>query len=110
MQAQVDFGYFGPPEEHTQWTGQWGKRVGTYITPDNPSSEICGEVAAAFSAASIALKATDPVYSGKQLCVTCVRLGTSLAAQRSAVQCQVSCEPAKPVTRAAGSSTRSLRD
>ena len=78
MQSQVDFGYFGPPEEHTQWTGSLGKRVGTYITPDNPSSEICGEVAAAFASASIALKARDPVYAGAraaaapalQACVT----------------------------------------
>ena len=60
---QVDFGYFGPPEEHTQWTASLGRRSGTYITPDNPSSEVCGEVAASFSAASIALKATDPAYA-----------------------------------------------
>ena len=60
---QVDFGYFGPPEEHTQWTASLGKRSGTYITPDNPSSEVCGEVAASFSAASIALKATEPAYA-----------------------------------------------
>lgn len=59
----MDFGYFGPPEEHTQWTASLGRRSGTYITPDNPSSEVCGEVAASFSAASIALKATDPAYA-----------------------------------------------
>ena len=63
--VQVDFGYFGPPEEHTQWTNSLGKRVGTYITPDNPSSEICGEVAAALAAASIALKSSEPAYAGK---------------------------------------------
>lgn len=63
---QVDFGYFGPPEEHAEWTNSLGKRTGTYITPDNPSSEICGEVAAAFASASIALKATDPLYAGEQ--------------------------------------------
>ena len=53
---QVDFGYFGPPEEHAQWTQE--ERDATYISPEEPSSEICGEVAAAFAASSLALKDT----------------------------------------------------
>ncbi len=53
---QTDFGYFGPPEEHLQWTQE--EREATYITPEDPSSEICGEVAAAFAASSLALKDT----------------------------------------------------
>ena len=37
----------------------------TYITPEDPSSEICGEVAAAFASAAIALRDTEPEYSEK---------------------------------------------
>ena len=37
----------------------------TYITPEDPSSEICGEVAAAFASAAIALRDTEPEYSAK---------------------------------------------
>jgi hypothetical protein len=40
--TQTDFGYFGPPEEHLMWTQE--EREVTYITPEDPSSEICGEV------------------------------------------------------------------
>ena len=54
--AQTDFGYFGPPEEHFQWTQE--EREATYITADDPSSEICGEVAAALAASSLALRDT----------------------------------------------------
>lgn len=53
---QTDFGYFGPPEEHFQWTQE--EREATYITPEDPSSEICGEVAAALAASSLALRDT----------------------------------------------------
>jgi len=53
---QTDFGYFGPPEEHFQWTQE--DREATYITPEDPSSEICGEVTAAFAASSLALRDT----------------------------------------------------
>ena len=56
MLLQTDFGYFGPPEEHFQWTQE--EREATYITPEDPSSEICGEVAAAFAASSLALRDT----------------------------------------------------
>ena len=58
LRAKVDFGYFGPPEEHLQWTQE--EREVTYITPEDPSSEICGEVAAAFAASSLALRNTNP--------------------------------------------------
>ena len=54
--AQVDFGYFGPPEEHLLWTEE--EREATYITPEDPSSEIAGEVAAAFAATAIAFNET----------------------------------------------------
>ena len=62
--AQVDFGYFGPPEEHLLWTEE--EREATYITPEDPSSEIAGEVAAAFAATAIAFNETGvtaPAYS-----------------------------------------------
>ncbi|BDA42119.1 Endoglucanase B [Coccomyxa sp. Obi] len=61
--SEVDFGYFGPPEEHLQWTQE--EREVTYITPEDPSSEICGEVAAAFAASSLALRDTHPEYADK---------------------------------------------
>lgn len=41
----------------------WGERVGTHITPKNPSSEICGEVAAAMAASAVAFRQTDPAYA-----------------------------------------------
>lgn len=56
MDAQVDFGYFGPPEEHLLWTEE--EREATYITPEDPSSEIAGEVAATFAATAIAFNET----------------------------------------------------
>ena len=52
----MDFGYFGPPEEHLEWTEE--EREVTYITPEDPSSEIAGEVTATFSAAAMALRET----------------------------------------------------
>ena len=60
VHAQVDFGYFGPPEEHLLWTEE--EREATYITPEDPSSEIAGEVAAAFAATAIAFNETG-VYA-----------------------------------------------
>lgn len=60
---QVDFGYFGPPEEHLIWSKEL--RQGTYVTPDDPSSEIGGEVAAALGAAAVAFTQTDPAYAAR---------------------------------------------
>jgi len=59
----VDFGYFGPPEEHYKWTKE--RREGTYVTPDDPSSEVGGEMGAALAAAAVAIRPTDPVYADK---------------------------------------------
>lgn len=59
--VQVDFGYFGPPEEHYKWTKE--KREGVYVTPEEPSSEIGGEMAAALGAAAVAFHETDPAYA-----------------------------------------------
>ena len=63
LSSQVDFGYFGPPEEHYKWTKE--KREGTYVNADDPSSEVGGEIAAALAAASVALRQTDPAYADK---------------------------------------------
>ena len=65
MPAQVDFGYFGPPEEHLEWTEE--EREVTYITPEDPSSEICGEVAATFAASAMAFRETGEAL----LCYAC---------------------------------------
>ena len=56
----MDFGYFGPPEEHLEWTEE--EREVTYITPEDPSSEIAGEVTATFSAAAMALRETGTTH------------------------------------------------
>ena len=69
ISAQVDFGYFGPPEEHLEWTEE--EREATYITPEDPSSEICGEVAATFAASAMALRETG-IASLLHACLTAI--------------------------------------
>ena len=59
--STIDFEYFGPPEEYEKWAR--GPKVATYITPENRSTEILCETAAAMSAAAIVFKTTNPEYS-----------------------------------------------
>ena len=42
IELDVDFNYWGPPEEYEQWVPTGLPHKAYYITPDNPSSEISG--------------------------------------------------------------------
>ncbi|KAL0094755.1 glycoside hydrolase family 9 protein [Phycomyces blakesleeanus] len=53
IELDVDFNYWGPPEEYEQWVPTGLPHKAYYITPDNPSSEIAGEYSAALAAISI---------------------------------------------------------
>ncbi|SAM08307.1 hypothetical protein [Absidia glauca] len=59
IELDVDFNYWGPPEEYEQWVPTGLPHEATYITPDNPSSEIIGEYSAAMAAISIAWRPYD---------------------------------------------------
>ncbi|KAG9092475.1 hypothetical protein FRC07_011662, partial [Ceratobasidium sp. 392] len=68
-ETDVDFGYFGPPEEYDLWVPL--KQTHTdgiaYINSTNPSSEILGESASALAATAVIFKDKDPGYSNKLL-------------------------------------------
>ncbi|KAF7727615.1 hypothetical protein EC973_007376 [Apophysomyces ossiformis] len=53
IELDVDFNYWGPPEEYEQWVPTGLPHKAYYITPDNPSSEIAAEYGAAMAAISI---------------------------------------------------------
>ncbi|CAO3693502.1 hypothetical protein G6F70_006247 [Rhizopus microsporus] len=59
----VDFNYWGPPEEYEEWVPTGLPHKATYITPDNPSSEIAGEYSAALAAVSVAWKKYNATYA-----------------------------------------------
>lgn len=67
--TDIDFGYFGPPEEYEMWVPQGIMHPAglSYINSTNPSSEILGETAATLAAASVIFKDSDPDYSAKLL-------------------------------------------
>ncbi|CDH48658.1 endoglucanase e-4-like [Lichtheimia corymbifera JMRC:FSU:9682] len=53
IELDVDFNYWGPPEEYEQWVPSGLPHKAYYLTPDNPSSEIVGEYSASMAAISI---------------------------------------------------------
>ncbi|KAI8973947.1 Six-hairpin glycosidase-like protein [Pilobolus umbonatus] len=59
----VDFNYWGPPEEYEQWVPSGIPHKAYYITPENPSSEIVGEYGAALAATSIAWRKHNSSYA-----------------------------------------------
>ncbi|KAG0742656.1 hypothetical protein G6F57_000921 [Rhizopus arrhizus] len=59
----VDFNYWGPPEEYEQWVPTGLPHKATYITPDNPSSEIIGEYTAALASVSIVWRKHNATYA-----------------------------------------------
>ncbi|RUS15846.1 Six-hairpin glycosidase-like protein [Endogone sp. FLAS-F59071] len=61
--TDVDFGYFGPPEEYEMWVPLGIMHTPFYNSPSDPSSEITGETAAAMAATAILYQDTDPAYS-----------------------------------------------
>ncbi|CAO3608153.1 unnamed protein product [Cunninghamella echinulata] len=67
IELDVDFNYWGPPEEYEQWVPTGLPHEASYITPDNPSSEIVGEYSAALAATSIAWKPYNETYANELL-------------------------------------------
>ncbi|KAG8974973.1 hypothetical protein FRC05_006650 [Tulasnella sp. 425] len=67
--TDIDFGYFGPPEEYEMWVPNKIMHPAglSYINSTNPSSEILGETAATMAASSVIFKDSDPDYSAKLL-------------------------------------------
>ncbi|QRV72758.1 endoglucanase [Ceratobasidium sp. AG-Ba] len=67
--TDVDFGYFGPPEEYDTWVPLHLTHTDgiAYINSSNPSSEILGETAATLAATSVIFKEKDQDYSNKML-------------------------------------------
>ncbi|KAG8936280.1 hypothetical protein FRC02_003216 [Tulasnella sp. 418] len=63
--VDIDFGYFGPPEEYEIWVPRGIQRPEgiAYINSTNPSSEILGESAAALAAAAVIFADSDKAYS-----------------------------------------------
>ncbi|KAJ1308632.1 hypothetical protein OPQ81_004328 [Rhizoctonia solani] len=67
--TDVDFGYFGPPEEYDLWVPLGLKHTDgiAYINSSNPSSEILGETAATMAATSIIFAEKNKTYSDELL-------------------------------------------
>ncbi|KAG8900314.1 hypothetical protein FRB99_006119 [Tulasnella sp. 403] len=63
--TDIDFGYFGPPEEYEMWVPDKIMHPAglAYINSTNPSSEILGESAATLTATSLIYADTDQTYS-----------------------------------------------
>lgn len=65
--TDVDFGYFGPPEEYEMWVPLGVMHTPYYVTQQDPSSEITGESAAALAAAATLFQKSDPAYASTLL-------------------------------------------
>ncbi|CAE6512269.1 unnamed protein product [Rhizoctonia solani] len=67
--TDVDFGYFGPPEEYDMWVPLGLKHSDgiAYINSSNPSSEILGEAAASMAATSLIFSDKNKTYSDELL-------------------------------------------
>ncbi|ORX60578.1 Six-hairpin glycosidase [Hesseltinella vesiculosa] len=63
IELDVDFNYWGPPEEYEAWVPSGLPHQATYITPNNPASEITGEYAAALAATAIAWRPYNASYA-----------------------------------------------
>ncbi|KAG8892594.1 hypothetical protein FRB99_002605 [Tulasnella sp. 403] len=63
--TDIDFGYFGPPEEYEMWVPNKVMHPAglAYVNSTTPSSEILGESAAALAATSVIFADTDKSYS-----------------------------------------------
>ncbi|KNC96562.1 uncharacterized protein SPPG_08149 [Spizellomyces punctatus DAOM BR117] len=69
--TDIDFGYFGPPEEYLQWVPlNFGRRAfyceGS-ATLNKGCSDIAGDYASALAAASLALKPVDEAFAARCL-------------------------------------------
>ena len=63
IELDVDFNYWGPPEEYEEWVPTGLPHKAYYISPDNPSSEIVGEYSAALAAVSIPWRRHNATYA-----------------------------------------------
>jgi hypothetical protein len=63
VELDVDFNYWGPPEEYEEWVPTGLPHKAYYISPDNPSSEIIGEYSASLAAISIPWKKHNPAFA-----------------------------------------------
>jgi hypothetical protein len=63
IELDVDFNYWGPPEEYEQWVPTGIPHQAHYITPDNPASEIVAEYGAGLAAISMVWREHDPAYA-----------------------------------------------
>ncbi|KAJ3045032.1 Endoglucanase [Rhizophlyctis rosea] len=63
----IDFGYFGPPEEYTQWAPYNLTRQAFYCTNNNGCSDIAGDYAAALASASIVLRGHNNTFADQCL-------------------------------------------
>ncbi|KAJ3023150.1 hypothetical protein HKX48_004091 [Thoreauomyces humboldtii] len=69
--TDVDFGYYGPPEEYMEWV-PFGKPPTAYYCEGSATlkkgcSDIAGDYASALASASIVLRARDPAFADKCL-------------------------------------------
>ncbi|KAJ3044447.1 hypothetical protein HK097_001459 [Rhizophlyctis rosea] len=64
---EIDFAYFGPPEEYTTYAPHNLDRPSFYCTTLKPCTDIAADTSAALAAASLALHPSDPVFARKCL-------------------------------------------
>ncbi|GAA5806672.1 hypothetical protein MFLAVUS_000020 [Mucor flavus] len=63
VELDVDFNYWGPPEEYEEWVPTGLPHKAYYISPENPSSEIIGEYSAALAAISVTWRKHNETYA-----------------------------------------------
>ncbi|KAI7892731.1 Six-hairpin glycosidase-like protein [Mucor mucedo] len=63
VELDVDFNYWGPPEEYEEWVPTGLPHKAYYLSPENPSSEIIGEYSAALAAISITWRKHNETYA-----------------------------------------------
>lgn len=63
--TDIDFGYFGPPEEYEKWAA--APRQAFYVDESNPSTEMAGQVSAALAATSVVWREKDPAFADECL-------------------------------------------
>ncbi|KAG0145768.1 hypothetical protein CROQUDRAFT_107612 [Cronartium quercuum f. sp. fusiforme G11] len=66
-QADIDFMYFGPPEEFEKGVPRGIQKEAYYVDETKPASEMAGQASAALAVTSIIFRDTDPVYADKAL-------------------------------------------
>ncbi|KAH9825338.1 family 9 glycoside hydrolase [Melampsora americana] len=62
-EGDVDFMYFGPPEEYEKWAPRGIQKEAYYVDESRPASELAGQAAAALAATSVIFRQTDAAYA-----------------------------------------------